>query len=144
MVHALQEIQRVLAPGGLLVDLRPLLDRWPAEVAWADDFEEVGRATDLEGPLSDDAAANAVMDALASAGDLLREQQETFPLFYYWDTPKEMREYITGEWDDVIAVKDDVWRDLGSLWARSGADARVRLRVKMMIARYRKPDAPII
>ncbi|HEY5268876.1 MAG TPA: hypothetical protein VII97_00945 [Anaerolineales bacterium] len=32
MVHALEEIQRVLAPGGTLLDLRPLADCWPVEI----------------------------------------------------------------------------------------------------------------
>lgn len=138
MVHALEEIERVLAPGGLLVDLRPLLDRWPAEVAGSGGFEEAGRATDLQEPLSDDAAASAAMDGLAASSRLVREQQESFPLFYYWDTPKEMRQYIEEEWSDVIEIKEAVWRALSTAWAGAGAEARVRLRVKMLIARYRK------
>jgi hypothetical protein len=138
MVHALEEVERVLVPGGLLVDLRPLLDRWPVEVSWAGGSEEAGRATDLKEPLSDDAAANAAMEALASSGHLAREQQGSFPLFYYWDTPNEMRQYIEEEWSDVIEIEDAVWKDLGSLWAAAGAEARVRLRVKMLITRHRK------
>ena len=140
MVHALDEVRRVLAPGGVVVDLRPLLDRWPAEVAWAGGFEEAGRATDLSEPLSDDAAANAAMEALATSGGFEREGQETFPLFYYWDTPNEMREYLDEQWDDVIHIEDAVWREIGATWARASGDARVRLRVKMMITRLRKQD----
>ncbi len=141
MVHALHEIERVLAPGGFLIDLRPLLDRWPAEIAWAGGFEEAGRATDLEGPLSDDAAANAAMESLAASGSFQREKQDIFPLFYYWDTPKEMREYIEEEWDDVIRIKEDVCQAIGSTWAQANADARVRIRMQMSITRYRKSDS---
>ena len=141
MVHALDEIERVLVPGGLLVDLRPLLDRWPAEVSWTGGFEEAGQATDLEGPRSDDAAANAAMDALAASGQFQQEQQELFPLFYYWDTPKEMREYIDEQWDDVIRIDEDVWREIASMWARASGDARVRLRMQMRITRFRKLDS---
>lgn len=139
-MHALEETGRVLTPGGLLVDLRPLLDRWPAEVASSGGYQEAGRATDLEEPLSDDAAAKEAMDQLAASGRFVREQQETFPLFYYWDTPKEMREYIEEQWDDVVAIEEALWQELGSRWAGAGGDARVRLRVKMMITRYRKQD----
>src|SRR5512142_3309296 len=117
MVHALQEAQRVLAPGGLVVDLRPLLDRWPIELASAREQRTVGRAADLSEPVSDDAAANAAMAEAAASGRWARELQEQFPLLYYWDTPAEMQEYITDEWDDVIAVDDAVWRDLKSAWA---------------------------
>ncbi len=138
MVHALSEVRRVLAPDGLLIDLRPLLDHWPAEVSSPGGAQEAGRATDLAEPLADDAAANAAMDALAATGELRGEQQETFPIFYYWDTPKEMQQYIEDEWEDVIKVEDAVWRNLRTMWASAGADARVRMRVKMLITRYRK------
>ena len=137
-MHALDEIGSVLAPGGILLDLRPVLDRWPIEVTRAGGSAEAGRSTDLSEPLSDDAAANAAMDALVASGKFVREQQETFPFFYYWDTPKEMQEYIEEEWSDVILIEEAVWKELRSAWTRGGAEARVRLRLKMLITRYRK------
>jgi hypothetical protein len=139
MVHALSEIRRVLVPGGVLVDLRPLLDHWQVEVSWTGNSEEAGRATDLEEPLSDDAAANAAMARSTASGDFQRELEETFPLFYYWDTPKEMQEYLVEEWSDVITVAEPVWKSLGAMWASAPSSARVRLRMKMLIARERKP-----
>ena len=141
MVHALNEIRGVLAPGGLLIDLRPLLDRWPVEVSWADGQAQAGRATDLAEPLADDNAADAAMAALTASGGFRRERGETFPFYFYWDTPKEMEAYLAEEWSDVIAVEEDVWSRLRSMWASASADARVRLQIKMWIARYRKEDA---
>jgi hypothetical protein len=138
MVHALREAQRVLASGGALVDLRPLLDRWPLEVAWFGGFEETGRAVDLQEPLADDAAANAAMAELEAPGRLTREWSASFDLFYYWDTPKEMEAYIADEWSDVIAVDASVWSSLRSRWSTASSDARVRMRMKMLITRYRK------
>lgn len=138
MVHALREARRVLAAGGLLVDLRPLLDRWPIELASSAEQREVGRATDLAEPLGDDAAANAAMLEACASGQWVREQQDRFPLFYYWDTPGEMQEYIEDEWSDVITVEAQVWRDLKSAWATANPDARVRMRMTMLITRYRK------
>ncbi len=133
MVHALSEIRRVLVPGGILIDLRPLLDQWPVEVAWSDDFREAGRATDLREPLADDEAANAAMQQAIAAGLFTREREATFPFYYYWDTANEMQEYIAENWDDVIAVDEPVWANLRSAWATANADARVRLRMKMLI-----------
>ncbi len=138
MVHALNEIERVLDDRALLMDLRPLLDRWPLEVAGSDGSLEAGRATDLAEPLSDDAAANAAVLAWASSGLFRMEQQDTFPLFYYWDTPRDMQDYLVEEWDDVITVEEPVWKDLRSMWAQANADARVRIRVKMLITSYRR------
>ncbi len=138
MVHALREVRRVLASGGVLVDLRPLLNRWPVELASSTAQHLLGRATDLAAPLSDDAAANAAMAEASESGQWVRELQEEFPLFYYWDTPGEMKDYIADEWSDVITVDEAVWRDLKSAWATANPDAHVRLRMKMLITRYRK------
>ncbi len=138
MVHALNEIRRVLSPRGILVDLRPLLDRWPVEVAWTDGYREAGRATDLAAAISDDTAANAAIEETVSRGGFEREHQEAFPVFFYWDTPRDMRSCITEEWGNTIAVDKKIWTELGTLWASAGAEARVRLRLKMLIARYQK------
>ncbi len=140
MVHALNEIERVLAPRGTLLDLRPLLDRWPLEVSWSGGHAEAGRATDVEESLAADVAADKAFADQAASGGLVRELQESFPLFYYWDTPKEMQAYIEEEWNDVITVDNSAWASLRGRWATANADARVRLRMKMLITRYRKKD----
>src|SRR5512140_336111 len=109
MVHALDEIRRVLAAQSALVDLRPLMDRWPIEIAWRGGQQEAARATDLNESLEADADANAAMAALAASGGMRLEQQETFPLHYYWDTPNEMKQHIDDEWSDVITIDDTDW-----------------------------------
>ena len=114
MVHALNEIERALAPHATLIDLRPLLDRWPLEVSWSGGHSEASRATDVEESLAYDVAADAAFAAQAALGGLVRELQETFPLYYYWDTPKEMQAYIEEEWSDVITVEDSAWESLRS------------------------------
>ncbi|MBI3739959.1 MAG: hypothetical protein HY258_13005 [Chloroflexi bacterium] len=138
MVHALSEIHRVLTPNGILIDLRPMLDRWPLEVVSAGKHEEAGRVTDLAEPLSDDQAANQAVAEIAKRGWFVRQREEVFPFLYYWDTPKEMQEYLDEEWYDVINIDDGLWNDLRSLWARSNADAQVSIRLKMLITRWDK------
>jgi hypothetical protein len=140
MVHALDETHRVLVKGGSLVDLRPLLDRWPIEVSSNGENREVGRATDLPSPLADDGAANQAMALAEQHGWFLRERQDVFPFFYYWDTPREMQGYIDETWNDVIQVEDDLWSSLRSSWSTANADARVRIRLKMMITSLRKQN----
>jgi hypothetical protein len=138
MVHALSEIRRVLVNGGILIDLRPLLDSWPIEVTSHAGNHAAGRATDLSGPLSDDEAANQAVLEAGQRGWFLHEQSDLFSFFYYWDTPNEMQEYIDETWNDVIRIEEDQWNHLKSLWATADADARVRLSLKMMITILRK------
>ena len=140
MVHALNEIHRTLIRDGCLIDLRPLLDRWPIEVISRNEFREAGRVTDLSEPLADDDAANQAIKEAEQRGWFLREREDTFPFFYYWDTPKEMQTYIDETWDDVIRIEDPVWNDLRSAWATANADARVRLRLKLNMTLLRKQN----
>jgi len=138
MVHALEEIKRTLVPRGLLIDLRPLLGRWPVEVAWGNEYREVGRLIDLPEALKDDEAANHTMEEAAHRDWFMLEQGEHFSLFYSWDTANDMEEFLNEEWDGFVQLDDEVSEAAKSAWAVANADARVRVRVEMMIDRWRK------
>jgi len=138
MVHALDEIRRVLVPGGLLIDLRPLSDHWAVEVETSRERREAGRVSDLPAGLADDEAANQAVAEAEAKNWFQREHQEFFPFYYTWDSPVEMQEYIEKEWEDFIGIDEEVWKELRSMWAVANADARVRVRVKMLITLWRR------
>ena len=110
MVHALSETRRVLVPNGILIDLRPVLDRWSIEVASAREIRETGRMQDFEFGLADDSAANQSMMQSEQNGWFVREREEFFPYVYSWDTPKEMEEWIKEEWEDFIGLDEETRR----------------------------------
>lgn len=138
MVHALEEIKRTLVPFGLLIDLRPLLGGWPVEVAWGSEYHQIGRLTDAPEGLADDKAANNAIDVVARRGWFTLESSDRFPLFYSWDTVSEMEEFLHEEWDGFVELDDEVARKAKSAWAVANADARVRVRVDMLINCWRK------
>ncbi|HNA90193.1 MAG TPA: hypothetical protein PK989_12840 [Anaerolineales bacterium] len=146
MVHALSEIHRTLKPSGILLDLRPLEDSWSVEVVSTSSTQGVsgagwqvsGRLSDMPIGIADDAAANQAMREVESRGWFIQKQKEEFAFFYYWDTPKEMKDFMETEWEDFEKLGEDVYRKTASIWASSGADARVRVRVKMHVALWNK------
>ncbi len=140
MVHALEEIKRTLIPFGLLIDLRPLLGRWPVEVAWGNEYREVGRLTDAPEGLADDESANHAMNEAVYQGWFELEEGKRFSLFYSWDTPNEMLEFLHEEWDGFVHLEEEGSQAAKSAWALANADARVRVRVDMLINRWRRAN----
>ena len=138
MVHALSEIRRVLLPDGILIDLRPILDQWQIEVISTRELRETGRVRDFPIGLADDEAANRSVAQAEAQGWFIREQEEFFSYTYSWDTPKEMEEWIEEEWHGFIDLDEDAKRATRSAWALGDADTQVRVKVKMLITRWRK------
>ena len=138
MVHALVEIRRVLAPDGILLDLRPIAANWPIEVVSRRERKPAGRVTDSEEDLENDEAANQSLATAAEQGWYGREKEQSFPYSYYWDSPDQMLEFVEDEWADFASLDEDVLRRLRSLWAVADADARVRIHVSMLITRWRR------
>lgn len=138
MVHALSEIHRVLIPNGILIDLRPLLSHWEVEVTSMRETRLTGRVNDFEVGIADDTAANRTLAEAESNGWFVREREEFFPYLYSWDSPHEMEEWIDEEWNDFIDLDENAQRATRSAWALSDGDARVQLRMKMLIGRWRR------
>jgi hypothetical protein len=138
MVHALDEIRRMLKSKGILIDLRPVQDHWSVEVASMQETKAMGNLTDMPVGKADDDAAFGAMREVASRGWFVREREEEFAFFYYWDTPSEMKEYVETQWEDFETLEDNVFTAVQSAWAVANADTRVRARVKMLITRWVK------
>lgn len=138
MVHALNEIHRVLVPDGLLIDLRPMLDEWPVEVVSLREVRKTGRMDDDPSGVADDEAANQAVAYAEEQHWFKREAEESFAYVYSWDTPKEMEESLTEDWHNLVSLDEAGWKATRSAWALADGDARVRLKVKMLIARWKK------
>ena len=136
MVHALDEIRRVLVPDGLLIDIRPLMDRWQVEVSSLREIRQTGRVQNFPVGLADDEAANRAIARASENRWFSGGEQDFFSYCYSWDTPGEMEEWIDTEWEDFVALDEEAKRATRSAWALGDADARVRLQVKMLIARW--------
>jgi hypothetical protein len=135
MVHALEEIRRVLVPGGILIDIRPLADRWPVEVGSTGSFKQTGRVTDLPVQVDGDVAANQAMREATARGWFEREQEGLFPFLYSWDTPSEMEEFIAEDWADFVQLDEPAKMATRAVWASAEAEARVQVRVQILITR---------
>ena len=137
-MHALDEIQRVLVPDGILIDLRPLADNWRVEVVSLREVKRTGRVEDLPEQTNSDNASNEAMQEVEKRGWFRREQDELFPFFYSWDTPSEMEEFVDDDWSDFVGMGEDTRRATRSAWAVADGDSRVRVRVEIWIARWEK------
>ena len=138
MVYALSEIRRVLIPDGILIDMRPLAERWQIEVVSANEFKETGRVSDLPEQVNSDIAANQAMKDVEARGWFKREEKEFFSFYYSWDTPSEMEEFIDDDWSDFIGLSEEVRKATRSAWAVGNADSRVRVRMKVLMTRWKK------
>jgi hypothetical protein len=88
--------------------------------------------------LADDAAAFKAMKEVESRRWYIKDKEEEFAFFYYWDTPSEMKEFMETEWEDFEKMEENIYRTAQSLWSQANADAQVRVRVKMLITRWEK------
>ena len=134
MGHALQEIHRVLIPGGLLLDIRPFGGTTPLEVV-RDGRAQTAGYFDESTDHPDDVAANNAVSRAVRRGRFHRERDGEFRFSYYWDTVDEMRAYVKEKWT-ATRLPGSVSRKARRLMAPG--DGRLRATVTVIITRLRK------
>jgi len=139
MVHALNQIWRTLVPGGLLLDLRPYSNMRPLEVGSGARYSVAGPVDDSLG-LIDDIPASAAIAQAAREGWFELERSDSFELLSYWDSLGEMIDYVAENWSDWMSFPPDTLERARQLEAAIDYP-RVRIRLNMIIGRYRKAIA---
>jgi hypothetical protein len=135
MVHALNEIRRVLTSGGCLIDLRPFTPKPPIAIISGDKVIPAGFVDDSH-DVPDYLAANAAVEYMTANGLFSYEQSDTFELYTYWDTVTEFKTYMDTGTSSILP--SETLATVEQLLSRLGSTARIRERLDMTIARYRK------
>ncbi len=137
MVHALEESRRVLTHNGRLIDIRPLSSYPPVEVITSNGARLAGRADDSLGIPDDQAANNAIADAVRQ-GIFFKDADERFEFFYYWDTMEQMQAYVEDRWEGWVILEDTILQNLSRIISESKGRVQLRVSLNMLISVYGK------
>ncbi len=137
MVHALHEAWRILRPQGILIDLRPLCTDAPLEIVFTGGYESAG-LVDMSLGIPEENAADQAVESAAGEGIFKELTLEQFDFAFYWDTVNEMKTDMDGRWMYDAVLHPDVHRQAAALFEKRRSEARVRLRVRMRLAKFEK------
>jgi hypothetical protein len=137
MVHALEEAWRVLVSRGILVDLRPLCIDIPLEILSPAGSESAG-LVDMSPDIDKDIAAEAATQAVVRDGFYQELKRETFDFAYYWNTVREFKADLDERWKDEVILHADVLKNARVMYKKLGDAARVRIRIRMLLAKFAK------
>jgi len=143
MVHALDEIHRLLRSDGTLVDIRPYAEPSIVEVISGDQtlFAEPKREHDHEGVLASDRAMDEVLERKAFSV----ERAQEFQFFSYGSSAAEIREFWEryNDYDpepkenDQLAFEDKVYARAEQVRNELGDDAEISVHERVRMARLR-------
>ena len=134
MVHALQEVWRVLASDGRLLDSREIASHSRVEVVAGEQVMVAG-ATDDSVYIPDDVACDQALAQILAEGWFEFERRVFFDTAWHYDSLATLKEQFEA---DRIIISESVLAQAQELLTRGGADAQVRYITKTLVARYRK------
>ena len=137
MVHALHEAWRILRPQGILIDLRPLCADAPLEIVFTGGCDSAG-PVEMNLGIAHENAADHAIESVTGEGIFKELELDHFDFAFYWNTVKEMKAEINEYWQDDAVLRPDVLRRAAARFKKRHAQAQVRLRVPMKLAKFEK------
>ncbi len=136
MVHALQQAHRVLAPGGLLVDLRPWHFHRRVGLGLGRSWKLVGV---LRESLEDDYASDAAIETVVRRGLFLPLSHHSFYLDRVMDSVEEFRLWVE-DFSRLEKYGDHEWlvRRLERAQSRSRRRRKITIRGRMTLGILQK------
>ena len=143
MVHALEEIRRLLKPGGILIDIHPVPEGYFIKALQGDRilFAERKRLTCSEEVLcAEDALAEVVERELFAV-----ERRAEIDFLTYASSVRELRDYweelnafeVDPQDEAILAREEDLYAQVEKIVQASGAGAEVAIHERVRIAMLR-------
>jgi hypothetical protein len=139
MVHALKEAWRVMAPLGIMMDIRPLSVDTPLEVI-SGEVRQFAGIVDMSPDLKYDIAADQAIETVINEGFFIEKQVDEFEYVNYWKTYHGMMADFEERWKDEIIIPEDVINKAQQFYKESRPDGRLRLGMRMKSAKYEKRE----
>ena len=135
MVHALEKVQRLLASGGLLIDIHPTPEPASIEVRVGAQTMPAGWLQETDDYVEYEHADAALAQVVRSRWFAL-ERQDTFEFVTHAGSITELREFLTDNWEDA-RVDEITAARVDELMSTPERDKEVILRESVRIARFR-------
>ncbi len=139
MVDALRNTWAALAPGGTLIDLRPMSARYPIEVVTSRRAVQIGEV-DATGMVSADLAADRAMREALDRGWFTVERTPQLHFAFWWDTVREMQSSLdeSRRAKTVAPSYDKLEAAYRRLTAVATGPGRLRCVRRMILSSYMK------
>lgn len=144
MVHALRQIWRVLAPGGLLLDMRPRPQSCPVEVLRGPRATVVGTIAENPAFVADDRASDAAIHHMVREGWFTLQRSSHFEFSYYWDSVDDMERFVEANWRRRHVMRSETLEAARRRMASAGRSPRLRCRARIMLSVYQRTTGPWI
>lgn len=135
MVHALKHTHSMLDPNGLLINIQPIPATSLIEIHSANSIMKVDWLTDQTEFTSENAALNAVSQAI-SDGYFVFEDERNFDFRIYADSLPEFQEVLTFWWESTDRI-DQTIQKLDELCQSVSQTARLMLWVPSRMVKLR-------
>jgi hypothetical protein len=139
MVHALKEAWRVIAPQGVMMDIRPLSVDTPLEVI-SGEVRQLAGIVDMSPDLKYDIAADEAIETVRREGIFIEKQVDEFEYVYYWKTFHGMMADFEERWKDEIIVPEDVINKAQQFYKENRPNGMLRLGMRMKSVKYEKRE----
>jgi len=143
MVHALEEIWRLLKPGGMLVDIHPVM-------GWSDIIIKRGGNIIYSRPSPENyweeiSTAENALDLVLKRGLFIKEDWEEFDFLSYADTVEEFRTFMESigaikkntEEEQKLRQYDQLFSELQRVLGDAGEGVKLALHERGRVTRFR-------
>ena len=125
MVHALEEVHRLLKSTGVMIDMHPVAESLPMEIQQGGKIDPVGRLSVIQW-INDYQQADIALTEIKQRGIFVVERESVFDAPTYYDSVEEMSTHLKQSIDKFARDAEWAAKDISQEEALAARAAKLR------------------